>query len=225
MDDLGAQFDNLKLRYREVFLECAENVHSEVLKLRPDGVSGDIFDVYEDNSDGKFWQFRVLELLKTKLSSDIENGLNKIKELRKMTGCVGCGVCCRLACSEFSPSELYEKAKNGDNYASQFIKTFVPYGSEDEVSKIFPQYLAMLKNRKEEGYYFYHCPKVTEDNRCPDYDNRPQICRDFPDNPLAFLPVSCGYNGWKLKSEYLSLKMNALAEIINFYIENLNKVI
>ena len=51
----------------------------------------------------------------------------------------------------------------------------------------------MLIDNNESGYYFYHCPRVTKDNRCPDYENRPQICRDFPDNPLAFLPLSCGF--------------------------------
>ncbi len=225
MDDLSNYFDDLRLRYREAFLECADAIVSEILALKPANVSGEIFDNYYDNSDGKLWQLNVLDLLKNKFLFDIEQGLVEISSLRDSFDCAGCGVCCRLACSEFSPSELFEKADNGDNYASQFIRIFVPYNSEDVVKAVFPQYLDMLKNRKEEGYYFYHCPKVTTDNRCPDYANRPQICRDFPDNPLAFLPLSCSYKNWKLKAEPVSLKVNALSEIVNFYIENLNKVI
>lgn len=225
MDDLSKQLDNLHLRYREIFLDCANKINSEVLALKPKGLDGEIFDVYDEHSEGKHWQFKVLDILKSKFSVDVESELDVIKKQRNLSSCVGCGVCCKLACSEFSPSELLEKSKNGDIYASQFIKTFVPYESEDEVMNIFPQYLSMLKSRNEQGYYFYHCPKVTLDNRCPDYENRPQICRDFPDNPLAFLPLSCGYMDWKVKVESAALKVDALAQIIYFYMEKLNKVI
>lgn len=84
----------------------------------------------------------------------------------------------------------------------------------------------MLEDNNESGYYFYHCPKVTQDNKCPDYENRPQICRDFPDNPLAFLPLGCGFVDWKIKSEPVSLMLNAMVEIMGFYkdkIKELNK--
>ena len=73
----------------------------------------------------------------------------------------------------------------------------------------------MLEENNQSGYYFYHCPKVTEDNKCPNYENRPQICKDFPDNPIAFLPPLCGFKDWKLKSELISLKLNAESEITN----------
>ena len=94
----------------------------------------------------------------------------------------------------------------------------------NEVDNIYPEYVQMLNDSGESGYYFYHCPKVTEDNRCSDYENRPQICRDFPDNPIAFLPKNCGFKDWKLKSESVSLKLNAEAEIINFYKEKIKEL-
>ena len=72
-----------------------------------------------------------------------------------------------------------------------------------------------------ENYYVYHCPKITKDNKCPDYENRPQICIDFPDNPIAFLAPECGYHKWKTKSEPLYLKLRAEGEIIEHIISNL----
>ena len=83
------------------------------------------------------------------------------------------------------------------------------------------RYVQLLEANNENGYYFYHCPKVTQGNRCPDYENRPQICRDFPDNPTAFLPPKCGFKDWKLKSNSVSLKLSAEMEISLFYIEKI----
>ena len=71
----------------------------------------------------------------------------------------------------------------------------------------------------QENYYVYHCPKITEDNRCCDYENRPQICKDFPDNPIAFLPLSCAFSNWKLKSQLFWLKLVSETEIINFLLD------
>ena len=90
--------------------------------------------------------------------------------------------------------ELKKKAKNGDNFATQFTSIFVPYKDENEAKQIYPEYFELLSERLEgEKVYFYHCPKLTKENRCSDYENRPGICRDFPDNPLGFLPGPCGF--------------------------------
>ena len=121
----------------------------------------------------------------------------------------------------FSPTELKTKAQNGDKTAQDFLQTFVPYQDMEEVRKVFPEYVKLLEANNENGYYFYHCPKVTQGNRCPDYENRPQICRDFPDNPTAFLPPKCGFKDWKLKSNSVSLKLSAEMEISLFYIEKI----
>ncbi len=156
----------------------------------------------------------------------LENRLKKFKneavsfinDLKLKSKCSGCGICCRFAVSEYSYNELEQKAKKGDNYAAQFISIFVPYDSPDEYENIFPQYIKLLSGQK---YYVYHCPKVTEDNKCPEYDNRPQICKDFPDNPAGFLPPSCGFMDWKLKSEPVWLKLRAEIEIINYFLEKI----
>ena len=224
MDELSEHINNLRVRYREIFLDLAKKIESEVSSLKPEKLSGEIFDYYEKNSYGRRWQDSVLSMIKKIYYPEMIKMRVQINNIRDNYSCNGCGTCCRLACSEFSYGELKEKAKGGDNLAKQFLQTFVPYNSLDDVENIFPEYLKLLKNQNESGYYFYHCPKVTSENKCPDYENRPQICRDFPDNPIAFLPLSCGYMGWKLKSEELSLKLSALSEIISFYIQKLNKL-
>lgn len=221
MEDLSEKFDSLKLKYRHVFLETVREIQESINILKPENFNGEIFDKYDEGSLGQVWQKDVISLLENNFQNKIVDKLSEIRQNYKKCNCIGCGVCCKLACSEFSFEELQLKAKYGDKFAQQFVQTFVPYDTLEEAVKIYPEYLKMLEDKNETGYYFYHCPKVTTDNQCPDYENRPQICRDFPDNPIAFLPLTCGYNDWKLKSEPIALKLNAMAEIINFYIDKI----
>lgn len=221
---LTAEYDRLKSSYREIFLEAANEIRAVVESVRPKGFVGDIFKTYEIGSVGFKWQQTVLSVLDVRYCGYKKSGLRQIQAFRDECDCIGCGVCCNFAVSEFSFEELQLKAKNGDNFASQFISVFIPYENMNEVENVYPEYVQMLNDSGESGYYFYHCPKVTEDNRCSDYENRPQICRDFPDNPIAFLPKNCGFKDWKLKSESVSLKLNAEAEIINFYKEKIKEL-
>ncbi len=148
--------------------------------------------------------------------NEIKSALKSINTERAACHCGGCGVCCRFAVSEFSPAELELKAKNGDKYAFQFIQTFVPYSSINEAREIYPEYVEFLEKNTDGVFYIYYCPKVTDDNKCPDYENRPQICRDFPEVSGFFLPKTCSFTVWKLKSQSVWLKINAMAEIMNF---------
>lgn len=190
---LEVELKALKNSYRNYFIECVKEIDSRL-----------------DNGDS------INQIEKSYQQKWIDN-FKEIDTYRKQCDCTGCGVCCKFAVSEFSPEELTQKALQGDNYAKQFISTFVPYKSLDRVIEIYPEYVEFLKGTAQGSYYFYHCPKVTKDNRCPDYLNRPQICREFPDNPIAFLPKTCGFLPWKLKSQSVCLKLNAEKEIIDFY--------
>ena len=221
---LTAEYDRLKSSYREIFLEAANEIRAVVESVRPKGFVGDIFKTYEIGSVGFKWQQTVLSVVDVRYCGYKKSGLRQIQAFRDECNCIGCGVCCNFAVSEFSFEELQLKAKNGDNFASQFISVFIPYENMNEVENVYPEYVQMLNDSGESGYYFYHCPKVTEDNRCSDYENRPQICRDFPDNPIAFLPKNCGIKDGKLKSESVSLNLNAEAEIINFYKEKIKEL-
>ncbi len=202
MSELTTEVDNLKLRYREVFFKVSEEFGHILENIKPEDIS-----TFLDKTLKSAWELWIM-LLRSK--SDFS--------------CLGCASCCKLACSEFSPDELAQKAQNNDNFAKQFLSVFVPYGSEEEAKKIYPEYFELLKEKASgEKVYFYHCPKVTEDNRCPDYENRPQICRDFPDNPLGFLPKKCGFKTWKKDVEDEALKIQAQIEIASFYKEKIKQ--
>lgn len=197
MSKLSTDIDNLKQKYREIFLKTSEAFKHRIEEAKPE---------------------ELLKLLDEDIPKDIYHKWMKMLEYRKNFKCIGCATCCRLACSEFSYEELQLKASNGDNFATQFTSIFIPYEDENQPKEIYPEYIELLVEKLDgEKVYFYHCPKLTSENRCSDYENRPQICRDFPDNPLEMLPVSCGFSCWKDEVEPTALMLHALMEILNFY--------
>lgn len=201
MNDLSIDVEKLKKTYREIFLQVSNDVASKIENMNEEEILQFL------NNDA----FKIVYENHTKILSKKEN-----------YSCIGCASCCKLACSEFSYDLLKEKALNGDNYAKQFISVFVPYTDENDAKAIYPEYFELLKETNEnQNAYYYFCPKVTDDNRCPDYENRPQICKDFPDNPIGFLPKTCGYKNWKSEVEGLALYNNALMEIVSFYRDKL----
>ena len=199
MEDLTTSVNNLRQKYREIFAFSAENLQKRINELKPVDC-GDILDKYEPNSSGENWQKNVLKMFEEDISKEIHRKWSEILAYRSQFSCIGCGTCCKLACSEFSPEELRQKADKGDRFATQFLSVFVPYNSKEDAREIYPEYIKMLEEQKEDEVYFYHCPKLTECNRCSDYENRPQICRDFPDNPEAGTSPSqergCKFSPW-----------------------------
>ncbi|MBP3924215.1 YkgJ family cysteine cluster protein [bacterium] len=225
MSDLNEKIEGIKLSYREIFMDAAEEIEKRIEALRPKDFEGDLTAVYPVGSEGKLWQNAVLDMFENDISKEVVRKLAQIKAYRNcgQFGCKGCATCCNLACSEFSPEELKEKAKNGDNFANQFLSVFVPYNSREEAYKIYPEYLDLLRKKTDEKVYFYHCPKLDENNRCSDYENRPQICRDFPDNPFCILPKSCGYYDWREEIQPVALLMHSFVEIMEFYKNKISK--
>lgn len=217
MDSLKDTVNNMKQMYREIFLKSSDAIKDRVDKIKPEGVEGDIFDRYEQDSEGQKWQYAVLDMFEKDISHEIYRKWNEILKLRENYSCNGCATCCNLACSEFSYEELKKRAKNGDKFATQFTGIFIPYKSKEEARKVYPQYIELLDNSVDEEVYFYHCPKLNECKRCSDYENRPQICRDFPDNPLSILPKSCGYYEWRKLAEPVAMMLHAMVEIIDYY--------
>lgn len=223
MIDLSKQIQSTKQKYREIFLKSADAIKARVQEIKPDGFEGDIFDRFEENSIGAKWQSDTLEMFEKDISKEIYRKWREILAYRDNFHCKGCAVCCNLACSEFSYQELLEKAQNGDKFAMQFTKIFVPYQSRQEAEKVYPEYLKLLDDTIDEDVYFYHCPKLNECKRCSDYENRPQICRDFPDNPLSILPKSCGFYEWRQEVEPVALMLHSMLEIIDYYTEKIKK--
>lgn len=215
MNDLNANVSDLRKKYREIFKTSAEEIEKRIEALRPKGYEGDFL------GGNKKWQSAVLKMFDEEIARDIYIKWQEILAYRKNFSCKKCATCCNLACSEFSPEQLKQKAKNGDNFATQFLSVFVPYSSKEEARKIYPEYIKMLEDNKEDDVYFYHCPKLSECKLCSDYENRPQICRDFPDNPLSILPKSCGFYEWKQEVEPVALLCHSMMEIIQFYKEKI----
>lgn len=221
MAELNDKIADIRKEYRNIFQVSAEAINNRIEKIKPQNFKGELLHKYAANSTGQNWQKATIKLLNEDISKEIYRKLNEIMAYRNEYKCVGCATCCNLACSEFSPSELKEKADNGDIFATQFLSVFIPYETKEEARKIYPEYIELLEENDETDVYFYHCPKLTKDNRCSDYENRPQICRDFPDNPLSILPKSCGYKNWKDEIEPIALMLHAMIEIVEYYTKEL----
>jgi Fe-S-cluster containining protein len=220
MNNLEASVKNTKQKYREIFLSMVDAISSRVDELKPDGLE-DIFETYEAGSAGAKWQAAALDMFENDIAREVNRKWKEILAYRENFSCVGCGTCCRLACSEFSPETLKQKAQQGDNFATQFTNTFVPYQTREQAREVYPEYLELLKDTLDEEVNFYHCPKLTTGLRCSDYENRAQICRDFPDNPLSILPTNCGFYPWREEVQPVALMLHATLEIINYYKEKI----
>ena len=131
--------------------------------------------------------------------------------------CSQCGNCCRLATSEYSYNQLKQRAMRGDKYSKDFVSVFVPYATEEEAKLANPEYFDLLAEvREEQKIYYYYCPKLVG-NKCSDYENRPDICKDFPHNPLKLLPSTCSFNAWKNVVAKQAMLLKAKVDIIEFY--------
>lgn len=223
MDDLSVKVSGLRKKYREIFLKSVEAIQTRIDEIKPENFEGTVFDSYEEGSVGAQWKLAVLDMLENDISKEIYRKWKEILAYRENFHCKGCATCCNLACSEFSPEQLKEKAQNGDRFATQFTSIFIPYETREEAEKIYPQYLKLLEDTLEDEVYFYHCPRLNECKRCSDYENRPEICRVFPDNPLSILPESCGFYGWRQEVEPVALMLHSMIEIIDYYKENIRK--
>lgn len=224
MAGIEEQLNNQKMLYREIFVKSENEIKKRFEELRPDKISDDLLTKFAPDSDGENWQKQCLELLNGELSKEVYDKMLEILAYRKMFKCSGCATCCNLACSEYSYEELKQKAQNGDNFAAQFTSVFVPYENINEARAIYPEYVDLITEKTGGKIYFYHCQKLTAEKRCSDYENRPQICRDFPDNPLDILPEKCGFCAWKEEINPVALMLHSLIAIIEFYKQKLTEV-
>ena len=167
----------------------------------------------------RFWQEKCLNMLETEIARSILKEVQSINTLKDNYHCERCASCCKLASSECSYSELKKRAKNGDIFAEQFTSIFVPYEDKETARKVYPEFFDTLEKKygSTNGIYFYYCPKLTPENLCSDYENRPDICRDFPTNPLVIFPPKCGYRKWQDEVDIQALTVHAMIEITEFY--------
>lgn len=232
MKDIGVlQFERGSI-YREVFSHVKDavfvifsqlkidftcegcEIYSQNCKFYPDSP----VDKLPKECRFKGWQEACLTNIRGKISNDICDKIAQIKKSGKGYKCAKCAVCCKLASSEFSYAELQEKANNGDKFAEMFVSVFIPYDEIEKARAFYPEYYDYaVKKFGSNNINFYYCPKCGEDNCCSDYKNRPDVCRDFPSNPLVLLPKTCAFREWQSEVEILGLTLHALIEIVEFF--------
>lgn len=189
--------------YREIFLKSKREIEKKILGFKsPD---------------------EAVFYLDVTLKNEILNSEREIRAAFDKIKCAQCGACCRLAVSEFSPSELLKRAKTGDKTAESFLETFEQYS--ENIPPV--EFIAFVPDEAQENFenrYFYHCKKVKmKDGKyfCPVYDERPDVCRNFPDTPLENLPKTCAYNVWKNENETKAMFIKTLNDVRKFYLNEI----
>ena len=226
---LNVQYDSLKDNYEQIFVEAAESIRREIEKFKPENPctlcsvkdckiqKKDVFTDYPVGCAYRDWQKQVLSFLAGEYRQKLKNTYKMIMDKKCEYNCIRCGNCCRLATSEYSYEQLKQRAMRGDKYSRDFVSVFVPYNSEDEAKLANPEYFELLNEMMEDQkVYYYYCPKLVG-NSCLDYENRPDICKDFPHNPLKLLPSTCSFNEWKNAIAKQSMLLKAKTDIIEFY--------
>lgn len=226
---LNVQYDDLKNNYQQLFIEAAESIRREVNKFKPKNPctlcqvknckieKKDVFTEFPSGCAYREWQSKILSFLAGEYKQKLKNTYKMIMDKKQEFSCNRCANCCRLAVSEYSYDQLKQRAMRGDKFSRDFVSVFVPYKTEEEARLANPEYFKLLEDTMEEQrVYFYYCPKLVG-NACSDYENRPDICKDFPHNPLKLLPSTCSFNEWKNSVAKNALILKAKTDIIEFY--------
>lgn len=234
MGNYSAETERREAEYKEIFTEAAKIIRSEIDKFKPtdeckfctipcDIQKPDIFSVFPPNCPYGAWQITALSFLTNEYTSKLRATKKKIMEKKNEYACKKCGACCKLAVSAYNPVQLKQRAVRGDKFAREFSSIYVPYESEEMAEAICPEYFNKLKDYMDENerLYFYYCSKLDANNQCSDYENRPDICKDFPYSPLTTLPDECGYHPWHESSTKLAMSIKAREDLIAFYKEKI----
>ncbi len=234
-NSISGQYNELKNNYEQIFMEAVEDIRSELDKIRPKDACNnctnkdcklekkDIFSHYPPlGCKLREWQMQAITYLTGDYRTKLKVSYKEIMSKKNDYECNKCGACCRLAVSEYSYNQLKQRAMKGDKFSEDFVSVFVPIESEEDAKKVNPEYFELLnKLVQEDRIYYYHCPKVGEDNLCTMYENRPFICRDFPHNPLKLLPSECSFNAWKNEVAHQAMLLKAKTDLIDFYKQKL----
>ncbi len=130
--------------------------------------------------------------------------------------CNKCGTCCKCASPSSHIEELKEKALKGDSVAQDFLDIFIPYETIEEAkavdSSIVERSMKICENPENkiniDNLTFYRCKYLADDDSCQIYEDRPSICRNYPDSPFLVFSNSCAYKDWaeKCRKEYNKLQ-------------------
>lgn len=233
-NSLNGQYNDLKNNYEQIFIEAAESIRKELDTIKPQNpcegcsnkdckiVKKDIFAPYPPNGCKlREWQMQAITYLTGDYRTKLKSAYKAIMDKKANYECNECAACCMLAVSEYSYEQLKQKAMRGDKFSEDFVSVFVPYDSEEEARDVNPEYFELLNALVEEDkIYYYYCPKL-KNNLCSIYEERPNICKDYPHNPLKLLPSQCSYNEWRNEVSHQAMLLKAKTDIIAFYKEKL----
>lgn len=113
--------------------------------------------------------------------------------------CDQSGECCRGASQHKPWKNVLQQAASGNRAARNFLNQFTPYSSKQEAEASAPEAVrSTLKNAQELGYQaqnlvFYRCNYLKGVSHCSIYEDRPQLCRDYPESPFSAIANCCGY--------------------------------
>jgi Fe-S-cluster containining protein len=236
--DLDNELSHIKTVYREIFTSARESLFAALnascqdftcpdcsVDAQANALSEEILTPRHAGCGYRAWQSAGIRIVETDIARQVLERMNLIEYHKKQAICSQCGVCCRLASSEFSYEELLRKADQGDAFAQQFTGVFLPYASQEDAEKRFPDLVSQVVKYAESGkeVHFYHCPYIGEDNRCSIYTKRPQICRSYPDTPLTFIYDHCAWKPWKDQSHPDALWAHAMIELCTFTLAKLHE--
>lgn len=113
--------------------------------------------------------------------------------------CDRSGECCRGA-AQYAPwKNLLAMAGQGDDTARNFLNQYVPYLSIKDATQNAPHGVeTSLQVAKDKGYaaedlVFYHCRYLQGKSDCQIYEDRPTLCRTYPESPFGAIAKCCGY--------------------------------
>ncbi|HEY9686399.1 MAG TPA: YkgJ family cysteine cluster protein [Coleofasciculaceae cyanobacterium] len=114
--------------------------------------------------------------------------------------CDRSGECCRGAAQVAPWSGALRQASLGDTTARAFLNQFVPYSSLEEARQHAPDAvaasldIARSRGDRAEDLVFYRCRFLKDRSDCQIYEDRPALCREFPESPFGAVPSCCGYS-------------------------------
>lgn len=143
--------------------------------------------------------------------------------------CKMTGQCCRMASPSFPAIKLLKKAADGESFARDFFNIFKPYDSIEEAKLISPGLVerALTQAKKSSVFdsvdqvVFFKCLFIGEDNKCMIYEDRPQLCRDYPDTPFLVMAPGCAFEGWSKDCKEKYKRMNEDLK----YLKNLKEIL
>jgi len=183
----------------------------------------------DDSALHRQWLEDCTDILQNALPQAVLGQLAGIEAERNAIACHQCGVCCRLASQDDDYDTLLAKAKDGDTFAQEFTRVFLPYESRQHAEEHFPELVAALQAEvgEERPLHFYHCPYVGQDNRCTLYGTakRPAFCGTYPETPLSAIQPNCAWKPWQGEQHAVTLQCHATLALCEAWSDQISEVL